>query len=331
MKKVLLSILLSMMCVLSGCASSVNKDESNHKMEKVTVILDYVPNTNHTGMYVALEKGYYKELGLDVEIIEPTEGTTALVAVGKGDFGISYQEDVTVARSSSHPLPIRAIATIIQDNTSGFASYKPKGITSVKEFEGKTYAGWGGPGEEAVLQAVMEQQGMDYKTLKTIISDGSSFEVLKDKVDIMWFYEAWDNIKCELNDFEINYIPLRELDERLNFYTPVIITNEEMIASKPEVVKAFLAATAKGYEDAIKNPQEGAEILHHYVPEYSLEMLVASQRYLADKYKGDSKVWGMMKDAIWDNYTQFLMEYNVIESKVLARECYTNEFLEGRA
>ena len=93
-------------------------------LEDVTVILDYVANTNHTGMYVALDKGYYEEQGLNVNIVEPTEGATAtLVAVGKGDFGISYQEDVTIALASEDPLPIKAIATLIQHNTSGFVSF----------------------------------------------------------------------------------------------------------------------------------------------------------------------------------------------------------------
>lgn len=73
-------------------------------------------------MFVALYQGYYAEEGLEVNIIEPTEGATAtLVAVGKGDFGISYQEDVTIARTSADPLPIKAIAAIIQHNTSGFS------------------------------------------------------------------------------------------------------------------------------------------------------------------------------------------------------------------
>lgn len=98
-----------------------------------------------------------------------------LVAVGKGDFGISYQEDVTVASASKDALPIKAIAAIIQHNTSGFVTYADKDIHSPKDFEGKTYAGWGGPGEEAVLKAVMTQAGADPSKLNRIISDGSRF------------------------------------------------------------------------------------------------------------------------------------------------------------
>jgi len=78
--------------------SEIGQEPSNDQLEDITVILDYVANTNHTGMYVALDQGYYQEEGLNVKIVEPTEGATAtLIAVGKGDFGISYQEDVTIA------------------------------------------------------------------------------------------------------------------------------------------------------------------------------------------------------------------------------------------
>ena len=90
-----------------------------------------------------------------------------------------------------------------------------------------------------------------------VISDGSGFEALKDKADIMWFYEAWDNVKCQMNDFPIDYMPVRELDERLDYYTPVIIASDDTLKNKPELVKKFLAATEKGYQYAIENPETG--------------------------------------------------------------------------
>lgn len=296
----------------------------------VTVILDYVPNTNHTGMYVALDRGYYAEAGLNVQIIEPTEGATnTLVAVGKGDFGVSYQEDVTIARSLDEPLPIRAVAALIQHNTSGFATYKEKNITSIADFAGKTYAGWGGPGEEAVLRALMESEGLDFSQLNMVISDGSGFTALQGDVDVMWFYEAWDNVTCRLNDFEINYMPVRELDERLDYYTPVLITNENLIANHPETVSAFLAATERGYQDAIADPEGCAEILQKYAPDYSLEMLTISQQFLAGEYISDADRWGEMKNEVWDRYTQFMVEYGVIADVIDSAELFTNDFLPG--
>lgn len=308
--------------------SEIGQEPSNDQLEDITVILDYVANTNHTGMYVALDQGYYQEEGLNVKIVEPTEGATAtLIAVGKGDFGISYQEDVTIALTADDPLPIKAIAAIIQHNTSGFATYADKNIQSPKDFEGKIYAGWGGAGEEAVLKAVMAQDGGDFSKLSMVISDGSGFEALKDKADVMWFFEAWDNVKCKLNDFPINYTPVRELDSRLDYYTPVIIASNDTLENRPDTVKKFLAATTKGYEYVIANPKESAEILQKYAPDYSLEMLTMSSEYLAPKYAEDSEQWGTMKAEVWDNYTNFMAEYGVINKVIPAEQCFTNEFL----
>lgn len=299
------------------------------ELKKVTVILDYVPNTNHTGMYVALDKGYYEEEGLDVEIIEPTDGATAtLVAQQKGTFGISYQEDVTIALTAEDPLPIKAIATIIQHNTSGFVSLADSGIESPADFESKTYAGWGGPGESAVLEACMAQAGTDFSKLNMVISDGSGFEALGKSCDLMWFFEAWDNVMAEMNGVELNYMECRELDERLDYYTPVIIAGNAVLEEDPEMVSAFLRATAKGYADTIEDSDAAAEILSSYAPDYDLEMLKISQAYLADKFMEDTDTWGIMKNEVWDNYSAFLQEYGVIDEVLPAEDCYTNEFLE---
>lgn len=310
-----------------GCAVMAD-DAQSEDLKKVTVILDYVPNTNHTGMYVALDKGYYEEEGLDVEIIEPTDGATAtLIAQQKGTFGISYQEDVTIALTSEDPLPIKAVATILQHNTSGFVSLADSGIESPADFEGKTYAGWGGPGESAVLEACMTQAGADFSKLNIVISDGTGFEALGKSCDIMWFFEGWDNIIAAMNGCELNYMELRQLDERLDYYTPVIITSDAVIEEDPEMVSAFLRATARGYQDAIDDPDAAAELLYAHVPDYDKEMLKKSQEYLADKYMEDTDTWGLMKDEVWDNYASFLKEYGVISEVLPASDCYTNEFL----
>ncbi|MFZ2331118.1 MAG: ABC transporter substrate-binding protein, partial [Atribacterota bacterium] len=96
---------------------------SGNTLREITVLLEWVPNTNHTGMYVALEKGFYEEEGLLVNIIQPEEGGAApFIAAGQGEFGISHQEQMTYACTADEPLPVVAIAAILQHNTSGFAS-----------------------------------------------------------------------------------------------------------------------------------------------------------------------------------------------------------------
>lgn len=324
----IISMALASIMMLSGCGSS-KKSEGEEGLEKVKVILDWTPNTNHTGIYVAKEKGYFKELGLDVEIIQPSEGSSLqLVAAGKGDFAITYQEDLTYARTSDSPMPVKAIATIIQHNTSGFASPKEKNIETVKDFEGKVYGGFGGPSEKAILQAVMEKAGADFSKLTTVdVGTEDFFIATKNNLDFEWTFEGWTNISAKLRNFDINYIPLRELDERLDYYTPIIASSESTLNEKSDMVKKFMEATSKGYEFAINNPEESAEILVKEVPEIDKDLAVESQKFLAKEYKSDANRWGEMKDSIWDNYTQFMLEYKLINKDMKASEAYTNEFL----
>ena len=312
--------------MLGGTLTSAAKETED--LQKVTVILDYVPNTNHTGMYVALDKGYYEEEGLEVEIIESTDGATAtLVAQGKGTFGVSYQEDITIALTAKDPLPVKAVATLVQHNTSGFVSLADSGIESPADFAGKTYAGWGGPGESAVLEACMTQAGTDFSELNMVISDGSGFEALGKSCDIMWFFEGWDCITAELKDCKLNYMACRELDERLDYYTPILITSDQILEEEPELVASFLRATQKGYLAVIADPEAAAELLYAHAPQYDLEVLKRSQAYLSEHYMEDTNRWGEMKAEVWENYAAFLLEYGVIDHTLSAEDCYTNDFL----
>ena len=315
--------------LITGCTNKDNKKEDNSGLEKVTVVLDWTPNTNHTGLYVALDKGYYKEQGLDVEIVQPSDGNaTTIVATNKADFGVSYQEDVTYAKTSEDPLPIKAISTIIQHNTSGFASPASKNIKTVKDFENKTYGGWGSESEKATLNAVMTNNGADFDTVKILdVGEDDFFTATKKEIDIFNVFEGWTGVEAKLRGEEINFIATKDLDKRLDYYTPLLITNDKIINENPELAKKFLAATSKGYEDCVNNPEESAKILLKYAPEINEELAIESQKFLADKYIDDAPRWGEMKDSIWNNYTDFMMEYKLINKDMKASDAYTNEFL----
>lgn len=316
-----------MLTTLSGC--SKKEEKSADGGEKVTVVLDWTPNTNHTGLYTALENGYYKDQGLDVEIVQPPEGGAAsLVASGKADFGISYQEEVTYAKTSDDPLPIKAIAAVIQHNSSGFASPKDKNIKTPKDFEGKIYGGWGSESETAAIKAVMEKTGADFdKVTIADIGQDDFFTATTNSVDFAWIYEGWDVVQAKLKNFDLNFIPLNQFDKRLDYYTPVIISNETLLNDNPELAKKFMKATTEGYQFAIDNPEEAAKILVKHAPEINEELAIESQKFLASKYKDDAPRWGEMKDEVWNNYTAFLKEYGLINKDLKPEDAYTNEFL----
>lgn len=316
-----------MLTTLSGC--SKKEEKSADGGEKVTVVLDWTPNTNHTGLYTALENGYYKDQGLDVEIVQPPEGGAAsLVASGKADFGISYQEEVTYAKTSDDPLPIKAIAAVIQHNSSGFASPKDKNIKTPKDFEGKIYGGWGSESETAAIKAVMEKTGADFdKVTIADIGQDDFFTATTNSVDFAWIYEGWDVVQAKLKNFDLNFIPLNQFDKRLDYYTPVIISNETLLNDNPELAKKFMKATTEGYQFAIDNPEEASKILVKHAPEIDEELAIESQKFLASKYKDDAPRWGEMKDEVWNNYTAFLKEYGLINKDLKPEDAYTNEFL----
>lgn len=302
---------------------------AKEEIQKVTFILDWLPNTNHTGIYAALEKGYFEEEGLEVEIVQPQEGdVNALVGAGKGEFGVSFQEQVTMARTVKDSIPIKAVAAIIQHNTSGFAAPVDKEIKSPKDFEGKKYGGWGTDIETAFLKTLMKKENADFQKLE--ILDVVSYDFItsvKNDVDFQWIYYGWDGIAAEVKDFPIDFIKLQDVDPKLDFYTPVIITNEDTIKNKPELIKKFLSAATKGYEFSIENPEQAVEYLLKHAPETDKEIAIASQNYLAKEYKKDADRWGEMKLEIWKNFGDWMYENGLLENKLDAKEAFTNEFL----
>lgn len=315
--------------LLVGCGTKKEDISKDEALTKVTVILDWVPNTNHTGLYVAKDNGYFKEEGLEVEIIQPAEGSTStLIAAGKGDFGVSYQEDVTYARTAKDPLPIKAIATIIQHNTSGFAAPVEKNIKAPKDFEGKTYGGWGSPSEEAILKALMEKDNADFSKLKMVDAGSEDFfAVTKKAIDFEWIFYGWTGIEAKLKNIPIDYIDIGKLNPDLDYYTPVIIANENKLKENPEMAKKFLKAVTKGYQFSMEKPEESARILLKNAPETDETLAIESQKYLKDQYKAEAKRWGEMKESVWNNYTKFLLDRKLIEKDMKASEAFTNEYL----
>lgn len=326
MKKGLKALLAaSLLFTFAGCSAG-KKEES--KEQKVKVVLDWFPNTNHTGLYVAKTKDYYKKQGLDVEIIQPGENTSAeqMVASGKADFGVSYQENVTTARVED--IPVVSIGAVIQHNTSAFASLKKDNITSPKAFEGKRYGGWGAPAEEATLKTIMDKHQADYnKVQKVVLGQTDFFKSIGRDADFEWIYYGWDGIEAKRKGIELNTIMLKDLDPALDYYSPVIITSEKHAKQDKDFVKKFMKATTDGYNFAIKEPQASADILIKNVPDINKELVQESQKWLSTKYQDDAKVWGVQKEEVWTNYMNFLYDNKVIKKKIDVKAAFTNEFL----
>lgn len=322
-KKIINLLLVSTLTIgiFSGCASKMEKEE-------VKVVLDWVPNTNHTGMYVALEQGYYKDLGLDVEIIQPPEGgALQLVAAGKAQFAVSFQEEIGTALTAENPLPVVAVASILEHNLSGILSLKEKGIDSPRKLEGARYASWDTPFEKAILKAIMEEDGGNFTKLNLIPNTVTDvITALQTDIDAVWVFYGWDGIATELAGISTNYISFKEINPVFDFYTPVLASSTEFLKENPSAARKFLEATAKGYEYAISHPEEAAEILVKYAPEIDLELAKKSQEFLAKEYKAEKEKWGTIDKTRWTNFYNWMYENQIIGID-LKEQGFTNEYL----
>jgi len=174
----------------------------------------------------------------------------------------------------------------------------------------------------------MSNNGADFNTVKLVdIGEDDFFTSTKGEVDISNVFEGWTCIEGKLRGEDVNFIATRDLDKRLDYYTPLLITNNSILNDNPDLAKKFLSATTKGYEDCISQPEESAKILLKYAPEINEDLAIESQKYLADKYIDDASRWGEMKDSVWNNYTDFMKEYKLINKDMKASDAYTNEFL----
>ena len=315
---------------LTGCGTSTKEtaNAGTAELTEVTLVLDWTPNTNHTGFYVADALGYYEEAGLKINIVQPPEdGAVAMTASGKAQFGIDFQDYLAPVFAAEEKMPVTAVAAILQHNTSGLISRKDAGIESPADLEGKNYATWGLPVEQAMIKYCMEQEGADFEKLNLLPEDVMDVPTaLQQGIDTVWVYYAWDGVSTEKAGLETNMFYFKDIVPEFDYYSPVIIANDDFLANEPETAKAFLAATAKGYEYAIESPTEAADILCAAVPELDADMVAASQEWIADQYKAEESRWGYIDPARWNAFYNWLYE-NELYDKIEENTGFTNEYL----
>ena len=298
-------------------------------LKPVTVMLDWVPNTNHTGLFVAEAEGYFEEAGLKVDIIQPGEVLAEqAVASGAADYGISFQEQVTLARSIQ--IPIVSIAAILQHNTSGFASLRLHEVGSPSGWEGLLYGSFGSPFEEPTLRVLMECDDGNFSELEIIdigFSDPLAL-LAEEKIDLAWIFTGWQGIQANFEGIDLDVVMMDDwFDCVPDYYTPVIIASETTLSEQPELTSAFLGAVSRGYDYAIENPIEAADILLEAVPELDESLVRASQAWLSSRYQADAARWGEQSLDIWSAYADWMAGHEIISKPIDADAAFTNDFL----
>ena len=201
MRKNVKKYAVPMMTVALAAAFAVGASAEEKDTEKITFCLDWTPNTNHTGIYVAQAQGYYEEAGLDVEIVQPPEDGSALMcAAGQAQFAIQAQDTMAASLALDDPLGITAVAAVIQHNTSGIISRAGDGIDTPAGLTGKTYSTWESPIELAMLENVVNGDGGDFSKVTLIPNDitDEPAALAAHQTDAIWVFEGWGYINSEV-------------------------------------------------------------------------------------------------------------------------------------
>ena len=333
----------AMVFSVSACGQSndTSAQTDSDGLTKVTFMLSWAPDTNHIGMYVAKNKGYFKSVGLDVDIVAVAQaGAEQAVNNGVADFALSNLTNVSMYAVKG--AKIKQVMQVQQKPSAIWCSLASNTeITSPKDFDGKTFATFGSNESDAVIRRMIQTDG-GKGTFDKVTVGTSTFQTLSSKkADFGGFYATWEGVQADMYGPKLNCFTEPDYGVPGNADTIGVITSDKTISSNPDLVKKFVEATKKGYEYAYSNPDDAAEILVKEAPDANLKpaFVKKSMKTIVDgQYWGDpSKI----KDGTNDTegaqeYFDFLAQedaYTDSHDKVIheapqADDLATDEFLK---
>lgn len=331
--KRILALLLSVSLLFTGCSGAAKNDSGNDSEKELTeldVVLDWYPNALHAFLYVAMENGYYEEEGLKVNICFPSNSNDAisLVAAGQADIGLYYQQDVIQARADQN-IPVKSIGAVVQGPLNIVLSLEEKNITSPEDLVGKTVGYAGTELSEAIVRSIMEYVGADYK-------DVAMVDVGFDLMSSMTTGNVDATIGCLVNHevpqmeeegFEVNWFDLDDYGVP-SYYEGIFLASDEMIENDSETLKAFLRASARGFEDMKEDPEAALAILlnnqneenfplSETVERESMEMLLPLMETADVRFLSQS-------DECWQENIDWMFSQGLIDETVTLDEVRVN-------
>lgn len=302
---------------LSGCAAGDGSGSSSAstELDHVSIVLDWTPNTNHTGIFVAQQLGYYEDAGLDVEVLPySSAGVESVVASGGADFGISGALSVTQANAQGEDLTM--VMNIQQKSSSGVA-YRADdtSITSPKDLDGKLFASWGGAELSAQVTQMIRNDGGE-GTFESVTLGTSAYDaVYSGTADFAQGLTTWEGIEAELAGTPLNFFLPADYGVTATPAEIGISTTRDYLSSHSDVVQRFAQATQKGYQYAVDNPDEAGDILIEQNPSANLDtdLVHESQELLSSDYwpDADGSVGHADLDA-WQQYVDYLVSNGLL-------------------
>ena len=319
--------------LLSGCSGGESARTSaapggGEDLREISVVLDWYPNALHAFLYDAIAKGYYAEEGLKVNIQFPSNANDAmsLVAAGQAEIGLYYQQDVIIARANQD-VPVKSIGAVVQGPLNIVLSLAEKDITSPEDLVGKTIGYAGTELSEALIRSIMAYVGADS-------SDVEMIDVGFDLMSSMTTGNVDATIGCLVNHevpqmeeegFQVNYFDLDDYGVP-TYYEGVFLASDETIENDAEMLKAFLRASARGFEDVKKDPAGALRTLldNQNEENFPLSETVETQSLdtLIPMMETDEAPFLSQSAACWQENVDWLLEQGLIDEAPALDELY---------
>ena len=292
-------------------------------MDKIKIVLDWFPNTNHAGYLLAQTEGYFKEAGLDVEF-EAVVHT--VMDISTCDFICGPMLSMLGNRMKG--VDMTGIATMTQRCDSGIVSLKESGITRPRDLMGKRLTYWSQPWYHRAIGHLVTGDGGDYSKVNFInMNVGDIVGTLTTIADATWVYANWENEVLKDAGFEINYFNITDHEPRFDFPAPAMAASKEILTERPDLVRRLLAALDLGYRQAAADPENTALKIAPFMPEGSSEeMLVKSLKHLAPLFLDEQGRWGRIRPERWDNMANWCVEIGWYDKR--RPDEFTNDFFE---
>ncbi len=320
-KMAMLGAIVSFVFVsLTACSSS--------ESDKVKIALDWYPNANHIGLYIAEDKGYFSDENLEVEIYTPSDPTTVLqtVASGSDDFGINYQPEVLKARDKD--VDVISVLGMVQHPLNSMMTLESKGYDSPSDLEGKKIGYPGIPFNEYALSTMLQFDGLSGLEDVELVNVGWELgtSIMSERVDaIIGAYFTHESISIENEGYPVTVLRMEDWGVP-DYYELVLVTSGDYLSENEDIVRRFTRAVRKGYSDAILNPQAGVDILKKYVPELDENIDRPGADMLKKLWQDETGKFGSQKESKWIEFSQWMKENDIIKDDLDASSAYTNKY-----
>ena len=330
MKKSFLILVSLLLLILSACGKETAEKNvaSNEKLQKVSLMLDWYPNAVHSFLFVAEEKGYFKEQGLDVDIQMPadTNDPLKLVAANQIDMAMSYQPQVLVARSED--IPVQSFGAIVRHPLNQLMVQADGPIQSPKDLAGKTIGYPSIPLDEAIVGTMVKADGGDVKKAKMVDVGWDLIPAMATKKTdaLIGGYINHEKLLLEKEGH-----PMRTLNPAdygvPDYYELVLVASEKGLKDKPEVYKKFMAAITKGQKYVQDHPEDGLTTLMDHEDKTSpleKDVETKSLEILLPLMDAKEKPFGYQDPQTWEKTAQWLKDNKVIKETVKAEDAFVN-------